>query len=139
MSVEQEPLLARNVPLAASGPSLIATLQIPGTAINRPLSALPPFVTNPFRLCRIRGVAWVSGSSATQLELLCFQGTALTGGVQILDTMIMPSAGGGNGVPLAFDFIDANPNSLQYVLVGYSGSAIATSVTCVATITGYPS
>jgi len=135
MSIEQEPLVVINAALPASGPGLIAVMNLPGPCIDRSISALKQ-TSNPYRAIRVRGVAWVTGN-ATQLALFLFQGSALTGGVQVMQSMVASASG--SQVPLAFDWVDQNPVTVDYVLVGYSTSAVATIVSCIATITGFPS
>jgi hypothetical protein len=135
-SVEQEPVLVTNVSLpSADLPFIVATLNIPGTRSDQPLSALSAGSV-PYRVVRVRGSIWITGTPS-YLAVTLQQGTSIGQGAVVLNSLIQPAVAQAM-TPLSFEFVDTAPAGAKYILYANSFTA-PTTVSCVANCTGFPS
>jgi hypothetical protein len=139
-AIEQEPLQVSGVAIAAVE-TVLAAISVPGVTNDKTLSALsapgnPNTPTNPFKVIRVRGLCWVTGT-ASLVTLRLRQGTGIAG-VQVGPTLVQ--IGGGTATantPIPFEFIDAAPSAagLNYSLTALG--APATTMAAITNVTGF--
>lgn len=140
-AIEQEPQSVSGVAIATSE-TLLAAVYASGTSNDKTLSAIsapnnPANPVSPYKAVRVRGVAWVSATSAF-LTVKLRQGIG-TGGAQVgpsfTNTVSATAAAGVVLVPVPFEFVDTAPAGINYTLTG-TGSA---GCTCAAVfnVTGF--
>jgi hypothetical protein len=136
-ALEQEPVLVTGVALAAATPASFVPLQVPGMNANFSLSN-PQSQNNaalsqcPFKIVRIRGIAWVTGN-ASILTLTLLRGVG-TGGTQVLQALVQAGAAA-VGVPVPFEWVDNAPTGLSYTIVG--NASVTTVASAIANVSGY--
>jgi len=136
-ALEQEPLLVTGVALTAATPAVLEALSIAGTSVNFSLGN-PQSINNPalaavpYKVIRIRGIAWVTGT-ASILTLQLLRGVG-TGGTQVLQSLVQPGAAA-VGVPVPFEFVDVAPTGPNYSLV--ATATVTTVASAIANVSGY--
>jgi hypothetical protein len=136
-ALEQEPVLVTGVALTAATPALLAGLLVPGQNANYSLSNPqsqnnPALISCPFKIVRVRGIAWVTGT-ASILTLTLLRGVG-TGGAQVLQALVQAGAAA-VGVPVPFEFVDIAPTGLNYTLV--ANASVTTVASAIANISGF--
>jgi len=136
-SLESEPILVTGVALTAATPAVLEALSIAGTSVNFSLSN-PQSINNPanlqlpFKVVRIRGIAWVTGT-ASILTISLVRGVG-TGGTQVLQNLVQAGAAA-VGVPVPFEFVDAAPTGPNYSLI--ASASVTTVASAIANVSGY--
>jgi len=135
-SLEQEPVLVTGVALTATVLTPLTALQVPGANANFSLSN-PQSQNNaalsqcPFKVVRVRGIAWVTGTASILTVGLYRVSIA---GAQVLQSLVQAGAAA-VGVPVPFEFIDVAPAGLTYAL-GCAAS-VTTVASAIANVSGY--
>jgi hypothetical protein len=133
-AIEQEP--QQGSLAAVTTEAVILQLQVPGSGLDTPLSAVAQ-KTTPFKVIRVRGIAWISSATAAHLSgVRLRQGTTI-GGVQVGPAFAAQIATtdptGGSFV--SFEFIDTAPVGLPYVIT--AASSASATVNVIASVTGF--
>jgi hypothetical protein len=133
-AIEQEP--QQGSLAAVTTEAVILQLQVPGSGLDTPLSAVTQ-KTTPFKVVRVRGIAWISSATVAHLSgVRLRQGTTI-GGVQVGPAFAAQTATtdptGGSFV--SFEFIDTAPVGLVYVIT--AASSASATVNAIASVTGF--
>lgn len=139
-AIEQEPILVSGVAIG-TGETVLAPISVPGVSNDKTLSAIsapgnPNTPTNPYKVVRVRGVCWVTGT-ASLITLRLRQGVG-TGGVQVGPTFVQIAGGTATAnTPIPFEFIDTAPAAagLNYTLTALG--APATTMAAITNVTGF--
>lgn len=133
-AIEQEPQTASLAAVTAE--AVVLTLQVPGSGLDTPLSAVAQ-KTTPFKLIRVRGIAWISSATVAHLSAVRLRQGTTTGGVQVGPAFAQQAATTDptGGAFVAFEFIDAAPVGLTYVIT--AASSASATVNVIASVTGF--
>jgi hypothetical protein len=136
-ALEQEPVLVTGVALTATVNALVAGLLVPGQNANFSLSNPqsqnnPALSACPFKIVRVRGIMWVTGT-ASILTVGLYRGVGV-GGTQVLQFLVQAGAAA-VGVPVPFEFVDNAPTGLNYTLAG--NASVTTVVSAIANLSGF--
>jgi hypothetical protein len=135
-ALEQEPVLVTGVALVSTVLTPLTPLQVPGMNANFSLSN-PQSQNNaalsqcPYKIVRVRGIAWVTGT-ASILTIGLYR--VSVAGAQVLQSLVQAGAAA-VGVPVPFEFVDNAPTGLTYAL-GCTAS-VTTVASAIANVSGY--